>query len=201
MPSGCMTSPTLSRLSVTKPVSSCPILWTWIGRWISRTRHRRLSRCPRGASSTPFVATGDDNLWSCTCVLSPRSAADDAEQGATKVPKIYPHPDMTSVALAATNSYSAYPSALERFSGVPPPAESLPGGRGSESRPARQRMTSVCSGFFVARIDEVLMNRVRRRPRVIAKCRAYQRRTRAVPACCADRRQEMPICRHFGEAL
>jgi hypothetical protein len=62
-------------------------------------------------------------------------------------------------------------------------------------------MTSVCRGFFVARIDEVLMNRVRRRPRVIAKRRAYQRCTRAVPACCADRRQEMPICRHFGEAL
>jgi hypothetical protein len=94
---------------------------------------------------------------------------------ATKVPKIYPHPDHDVVALAATSSYSAYPSALERFSGVPPPAESLPGGRGSESRPARQRMTSVCRGFFVARIDEVPMNRVRRRPRVIAKRRAYQR--------------------------
>ena len=65
-----------------------------------------------------------------------------------------------------------------------------------------ERMTSVCRGFFVvARIDEVLIKRVRRRPRVLAKRRAYQGCTRAVPACCAGRRQEMPICRHVGEAF
>src|SRR5918996_1343465 len=64
-----------------------------------------------------------------------------------------------------------------------------------------ERMTTVCRGFFVARIDEVLIKRVRRRPRALAKRRAYQGCTRAVPACCAARRREMPICRHFGEAL
>jgi hypothetical protein len=35
----------------------------------------------------------------------------------------------------------------------------------------------------------------------VAMSRAYQKCTRDVPACCMIRRLEMPICRHFFEAL
>src|SRR6266498_145652 len=40
MPAGGTTSPTLSRLSLTKPVSSCPILCTYFGRHRSDRRGR-----------------------------------------------------------------------------------------------------------------------------------------------------------------
>jgi hypothetical protein len=62
-------------------------------------------------------------------------------------------------------------------------------------------MTSVCRGFFVARIDEVLMNRVPRRPRVIAEAsrvpKMYPRRTRVLRA----QTTKCLFAGIFGEAL
>src|SRR5438093_970828 len=105
MPVGSRTSPTLRRLSLTKPVSSCPILWTYFG------RHGSVK-----GVKTPFRLRTDSEVLAALC----RRAGCGT---------LWPCLQCSVTDLAPLDLDSAYPSALERFSGVPPrPSPSLEGG-------------------------------------------------------------------------